>query len=170
MKRREWLGLLAAGLLRPPTLRGRRRRRRHAEWEFRLDRAQRWSLVHREGAAAVAGADIAVRLAGGEATPLGALADVRRFELTSQGDPTGWQVVGRLAGVEIAAQFVNGPTPAITVTARGLADEQALTEIRFLDTGAARVAALTSPGRSAPGRSAARLWICLLYTSDAADE
>ncbi len=160
MKRRDLLGLLAAGLVWLPAIRGRRRPRRRAEWAFRLDGEQRWSLVSRGGAGVVAGAEVAVLLAGSEATPLGALEDVRRFDLTSShGDASGWQVVGRLAGVEITAQFVDGPPPVITVTARGLAAEQTLTEIRFLDSGSARVAGLEGGGRTAGTRRPARLWI-----------
>jgi hypothetical protein len=153
MNRRELLGALAAGLLWLPA--GRRRRRHRAEWEFRLDGRQRWSLVPREGPGAIASAEIAVQLAGREATPLGALEHVRRFELTPpRGGSTGWQVVGGLAGVEVTAQFLDGPPPTITVTARGLAAEQILEEIRFFDSASARVAGLEG---AAPRRS--RLWI-----------
>ncbi len=151
VKRRDLLRATAAILLWPPAL--RRGRRRRDEWQFQLDAGQRWSLVPRQGPAAVAGAEIAVRLAGSDWTPLGALERVRRFELAPpRGGGAGWQVVGALSGVEITAQFLDGPPPAITVTARGLAAEQALAEIRFFDTATARVAGLD-------GRAGSRLWI-----------
>jgi len=151
VKRRDLLRAMAAIALWPPALRPARRRR--DAWQFQLDGRQRWSLVPRAGSAAVLGAEIAVRLAAGDWTPLGALERVRRFELTPQrGGGAGWQVVGGLGDVEVTAQFLDGPPPTITVTARGLATEQALAEIRFFDTGAARIAGLDR-------RVGSRLWI-----------
>ena len=157
MNRRDMLRALAAGLVSLPAVGGRRRPRRRDDWEFRLGGDQRWSLVGRDGAAAVAGAEVAVQLAGGASVALGDLDDVRRFELTPpRGGSTGWQVVGTLDGVEVTATFFNGPPPTITVSARGLAAERALAEIRFLDSGRSRVAALRG-GAGSP--RAARLWI-----------
>jgi len=150
------LGVMAAGLLWMPA--GRRRRRR-AEWAFRLDGRQRWSLVPRDGPGAVVGAEIAVVLDGLPPTPLGALENVRRFELAPpRGGSTGWQVVGSAAGVEVTAQFLDGPPATISVTARGLAAQQTLTEIRFLD-GAARIAGLDGGARSTAASRPARLWV-----------
>lgn len=160
MRRRDLLGALAAGLLWLPAGRGRPRGRRHAEWEFRLDSRQRWSLVPRAGPGAVVAAEIAVLLEGSEVTPLRALANVRRFELAPpKGGSTGWQVVGNLAGVEVTAQFLDGPPPVITVTARGLAEKQTLTEIRFFDSASALVAGLEGGGRRPGAPRTSRLWI-----------
>jgi hypothetical protein len=160
VRRRDLLGALAAGLLWLPAGRRGRRLRRHAEWEFRLDDRQRWSLVPRVGPDAIVAAEISVRLAGGDATPLGALENVRRFALAPpRGGSTGWQVVGHLVGVEVTAQFLDGPPPVITVTVRGLAAEQTLTEILFFDSASARVAGLEGGDRRAGPARPSRLWI-----------
>ena len=151
VRRRDFLAAVAAGVLSAPALAARPRRRRPSDWSFRLDGEQRWSLLSRAGVPAVAGADIVVLLDGGEPTPLGALEEVRRFRLTPpDGGSAGWQVIGALAGVEVSALLLDGPPPRITVTVRGLGDERALTEIRFLDRHTARIAALEAAGRDAP--------------------
>ena len=153
MRRRDFVAALAAGVLVPRALGARPRRRRPAEWSFRLDDEQRWSLVSRAGAPAVARAEIVVLLEGGDPTPLGGLDDVRRFRLTPpNGGGAGWQVIGSLAGVEVTAVLLDGPPPRITVTARGLGNEQALGEIRFLDQRTARLAALDAAARGAAPR------------------
>jgi hypothetical protein len=153
VRRRDFLAAIAAGVLVPGALGARPRRRRPAEWSFRLDDEQRWSLVSRAGAPAVARAEIVVLLEGGDPTPLGGLEEVRRFRLAPpNGGGAGWQVIGGLAGVEVTAVLLDGPPPRITVTARGLGSEQALGEIRFLDQRTARLAALDTAGRGAAPR------------------
>jgi len=146
VRRRDLLGALAAGLLRPALPRPRRRPR--PEWRFELDGRLRWSLVPRAGAPAIAQAEVAVELEGAEWTGLAALEHVRRFAVEpTRGGSAGWQVVGSLEGVEVSAEFLDGPPPVITVTARGLGDDRSVTAIRFLDSGTARVAGLTPAGR-----------------------
>jgi len=160
MRRRDLLAAMAAGLLWRPGSFGSRRRRHHAAWEFRLDGRQRWSLVPRDGPAVIAAAEIAVVLEGNGATPLGELENVRRFELAPPpGGSAGWQVTGSVAGVEVTAQFLHGPPALITVTARGLAAERTLTEIRFLDSRTARVAGLAGGARTAGAGRRQRLWV-----------
>ena len=179
MRRRDLLAAMAAGLLWLPGSAGSRRRRRRAAWEFRLDARQRWSLVPREGPGAIAAAEVAVVLEGQEATTLGDLENVRRFELAPpRGGSAGWQVIGTVAGVEVTAQFLDGPPPLITVTARGRAAERTLTEIRFLDSRSARVAALAGGARNAGSPRRPRLWIngyesssdCRVVAGDGAGE
>jgi hypothetical protein len=158
VRRRDLIAAFAASLLWPPA--SRRPGRRLPEWGFRLDGRQRWSLVPRDGPRVVVAAEIVVLLAGCEPTPLGELETVRRFRLSPpRGGDTGWQVVGTLKGVEVTAQFRDGPPPVITVTARGLAAEQTLTEIRFFDSASAHVAGLDGGGAHAGAGRSSRLWI-----------
>lgn len=143
MNRRDLLTALAAGLLWPQGRPRRRRPRAGPPWTFRLDRAYRWSLAARDGPAIVTGAEVRTTLAGGTATALAALEEVRRFQLADPlGGNAGWQVVGTLAGVEVSTRFLDGPPPLITVTARGLGEERRLEEVQFFDTAAARIPAL----------------------------
>ena len=151
---------MAAGLLWPRGGHGPGRRRHRGAWAFRLDDRQRWSLVPETGPGVIAAAEITVVLEGNGATPLGELEDLRRFELAPpKGGSAGWQVIGSVAGVEITAQFLDGPPPSISVTARGLAAERMLTEIRFLDSRTARVAGLAGGARNAGSPRRPRLWI-----------
>jgi len=150
VRRRDFLAAAAAGFLWPPGGAWRPRRRAPAEWAFRLDDRLRWSLVARSGSAAVADAEIAVRLAGSDAVPLAELEDLHRIRLwPPTGGSTGWQVVGTRSGVEVSALFLDGPPPRIAVTVRGLGGERALDEIVLLDTRSARVAALAAAGERA---------------------
>ncbi|MGA2383010.1 MAG: alpha-galactosidase [Gemmatimonadales bacterium] len=143
MRRRDLLAALAAGLLWRPAPRGGSPRRARAPWTFRLDRSGRWTLADRDGRAVVAGAEIAVTLGGGAPVSLAALEHVRQFRLAeAHGASAGWQVVGAAQGVEVSAQFLDGPPPLVAVTARGLEDERSLEEIRFFDTGTAQIPAL----------------------------
>jgi hypothetical protein len=122
---------------------GRRGRRQPPAWSFRLDEGSRWSLVSRRGLPVVRGAEVAITLLGLPAATLAELERARRVRLgDSRGDAAGWQVAGTTAGIEVVAQFLDGPPPLITVTARGLGPERRLEEIRFLDTSAAPVAHL----------------------------
>lgn len=177
MRRRDLLTAMAAGLLWLPGGAGFRRRRHRGVWTFRLDDRQRWSLMPEVGLAVIAAAEIAVLLEGNEATPLGELENLRRFELAPPpGGSAGWQVIGSVAGVEVTAQFLDGPPPSISVTARGLAAERTLTEIRFLDSRTARVAGLAGGARNAGSPHRPRLWIngyesasdCRVVASDGA--
>jgi len=154
VRRRDFLAAVAAGaawpVVRPPLAPWRPRGRR-PDWTFRLDDRQQWSLVHRSGARAVDGAEIAVSLAGLGPAALGDLEGVRRFALTPPGGSSeggGWQVIGAVAGVEVAALFLDGPPPVVSVSLRGLEAERTVTEVRFLD-GAARLAALAPRGPAA---------------------
>jgi alpha-galactosidase len=144
MKRRDLLAAVGFGpwwALGAPGL----RRRAAPPWAFRLDPDLRWSLVSRRGLPVVRNATVTVALVGLRAATLGDLERVRRVRLADDhGDPAGWQIAGTAAGVEVVAQFLDGPVPRISVTARGLAQERRLDEIRFLDTGAAQVAHLGS--------------------------
>ena len=140
MKRRDLLAAFAAGLLWP---RPRRPRRARSPWTFRLSDDLRWTLASRDGRAVVAGAEVAVTVGGDAPVPLAALERVRRFRLTdADGANAGWQVVGTAQGVEVSAQCLDGPPPVVAVTARGLADETRLDEVRFFDTRTAAVPAL----------------------------
>ena len=153
MKRRDFLEAVAAGALAWPALGLRPRPRRRADWSFRLDGDQQWSLVSRAGTPAVAGAEIVVRFRDGDPAPLGALDDVRRFRLMPPGGGSaGWQVIGGLPGAEVSVLLLDGPPPRITVTVRGLAAERALDEIRFFDRRTARLAALETAHRGSPPR------------------
>lgn len=147
MNRRELVEALAAGVL---WFRGAGQRPRRGAsparppWTFRLSRTFRWSLVARDGRAVVSGAELATTLAGAEATTLAALEDARRFPLADlHGAHAGWQVVGTFSGVELTAQFLDGPPPLVTVTARGLAEPRRLDEVRFFDTETAEIPALS---------------------------
>lgn len=144
MKRRDLLAALAAGLAWPAGKQRRVARAARAPWTFRLDRSARWTLAARDGQAVVTGAEIAVTVGGAGPVPLAALEHLRRFQLSDpHGANAGWQVVGTAQGVEISAQFLDGPPPLVAVTARGLEDEQSLDEIRFFDTRSAGVSALS---------------------------
>lgn len=143
MNRRDLLGALAAGLLWPAAIPRRRPRGGRAPWTFRLDRGTRWTLAARDGRPVIGGAEIAVTMGGAGPVPLAALEHGRRFQLTdARGANAGWQVVGTTQGVEVTAQFLEGPPPLVTVTARGLEDECRLEEVRFFDTSAAELPAL----------------------------
>ncbi len=147
MNRRDLLRALAAGLLLPLQRPRRRRRPRppRPPWSFRLGSDLRWTLTSREGRTVVGGAEIAAALGDAAPRPLAALERVRRLELSDpRGGRSGWQIVGTLEGVEISAQFLNGPPPLITVSARGLAEPVSLEEVRFFDTWRADVPALDS--------------------------
>ncbi len=147
MNRRDLLRALAAGLLLPLQRPRRRRRPRppRPPWSFRLGSDLTWTLAARDGRTVVGGAEIAAALGGAAPRPLAALERVRRIELSDpRGGRSGWQIVGQLDGVEISAQFLDGPPPQITVSARGLTDPQSLEEIRFFDTWRADVPALGS--------------------------
>jgi len=158
VNRRDLLGALALGLLWPPAGLQRRPRRARPPWAFRLDGAARWTLAARDGRPVVTGAEIAVAVGGAERVPLAALEGARRFLLSDPGGANaGWQVVGTADGVEVSAQFLDGPPPRITVTARGLGDEQSLEEIRFFDARTAEIPAL---------RGRPTLWINGFLSSD----
>jgi hypothetical protein len=172
--------LLVAVGLAPwwPRAPGRLRRHQAAPWAFHLDAEGRWSLVARRGTPVVAGADVAVVLAGRAPTTLGDLERVRRMRLADErGRAAGWQVAGTTAEVEVVAQFLDGPPPRIAVTARGLGRERRLDEIRFLDTGAGQVAELGA-GPRGPDAESPLLWVngygsrdaCRLLTFDGAAE
>ncbi len=150
MNRRDLLRALTAGLLWPAAgPLGRPRGGRpplHARppWTFRLDRNARWTLAARDGRPVVGGAEIAVAVGGTGPVPLAQLEHGRRFQLADpHGANAGWQVVGTALGVEVSAQFLDGPPPIITVTARGLEEERSLEEVRFFDSGAAQIPALS---------------------------
>jgi hypothetical protein len=144
MNRRDLLGALAAGLLWRPAISWRRPRGGRAPWVFRLDRGARWTLAARDGRPVVGGAEIAVTIGGAGPVSLAALEHGRRFQLTdSRGANAGWQVVGTTQGVEVSAQFLDGPPPLVTVTARGLEDECSLEEVCFFDTRVAELPALS---------------------------
>lgn len=129
-------------------------------WRFALDAAHRWSLVPARGEAAVAGAEIAVELAGGPPVPLRGLEGVRRFRFGGRREATGWSVVGTTGGVEVAARFVDGrpdapapglresPWPQIAVSARGLGADRTLVAVHFLDTASARAPLLGAGARA----------------------
>ncbi len=152
MRRRDWLKAAAVAAALPRT-QARRRGAAADAWSFALDRDLGWSLAPARGAAAVAGAELAVELAGASPIPLGELDGVRRFRFGGRGQPVGWTVTGTAAGVEVTARFVDGrPTadalaphetawPRIAVAVRGLEADRTLVAIHFLDTAAARVPA-----------------------------
>jgi hypothetical protein len=152
---------MAAGLAWPLGRPWRGRPAGHAPWTFRLDTEHRWSLAASGGEPVVTGAEVALSFSDGTVTRLSALQATRRFRLAGpQGGDGGWQVVGTVEGVEVSAQFLDGPPPRISVTARGLADPHRLDEIRFFDTHTAHIPALA--GRA----SRARLWINGYQSSD----
>jgi hypothetical protein len=158
VKRRDLLRALAAGLLWPPVSRWRAPRPARPPWTFRLDRDARWTLASRDGRPVVAGAEIAVTIGGDAPVPLAALERTRRYQLTDpRGANAGWQVAGTADGVEVMAQFLDGPPPVVAIAARGLADDRGLAEIRFFDSRTARIPALF-------GR--ATLWINGFLSSD----
>ncbi len=155
MKRRDLLAAFGMGALW--LQRGPRGRRQAPPWSFRLDSDLHWSLVARSGLAVIQDAAITVELAGQPATELGDLEGARRLRLgDARGGQTGWHVVGTIAGVELTAQLLDGPPPTITVSARGLADEQRLDRIRFLDADEVTVAGLEPGGEE---EDAPVLWI-----------
>jgi alpha galactosidase C-like protein len=134
MRRREFLAVGAAGLV------GTRLFPRVTGWRFVLDADARWSLVGPAGRAAISGAEIAVELAGDAAVPLAGLTDRRRLRSTRRGvDVT--VVIGQTGGVEVTAEFEDGPPPRISVHLRGLDQPRDLVGVRFGDVRAPWTAA-----------------------------
>ena len=134
MKRREFVRLGTAALLLPrawPSAAG--------GWRFTLDADARWSLVGPAGRTAVSGAEIAVELAGAAPVALAGLDDRRRLHSARRSSVA--VVIGQTAGVEVQAEFDDGPPPRISVRLRGLDQPRDLVSVRFGDVRAPWTAA-----------------------------